>query len=237
MTMTSGPVDGGEMATTTTTTTPAAKRRTRAERAAFARRAVAFHEAGHAVVALVVKGRRFRYVTIKPDEGGRGHCMFTAWPRTMEPGTASLERLEPFLRKAILVMLAGGAAEAQFRGRRSYVGAEDDYASARTYAKWATASRDEQDEWGARDAWHEECARCEWGSTRGRCACDAYFNPLWMRAEELVEREMPAITALAEALLERETIRYTEARDLVNTAQQRAVRSVDPKAVEAKVVG
>jgi ATP-dependent Zn protease len=163
------------MAATAATITT--RRATRAERAAYARRATAYHEAGHAAAALVV-GRRFRYVTIEPDpdDESLGHCQFThRWPRGLDPATASperlerLERLEPFLRKEMLIALAGGAAEAQFRGRRNYVGAVGDYASAKTYARWATGCHGESDEW---DDW---CERCEWSK---KSDCDTYLDRL-----------------------------------------------------------
>ncbi|HKB49171.1 MAG TPA: hypothetical protein VKC57_15805, partial [Ktedonobacterales bacterium] len=97
--------DTATAATTTAATTAATTRRaTRAERAAYARRCIAYHEAGHAAAALAV-GRRFRYVTIEPDpeDTSLGHCEFThRWPRNMDPDTASPERLESFLRKEIL---------------------------------------------------------------------------------------------------------------------------------------
>src|SRR5258708_6502624 len=103
------------MAATAATITT--RRATRAERAAYARRATAYHEAGHAAAALVV-GRRFRYVTIEPDidDGSLGHCEFThCWPRGLDPAIASPERLEVYARKAVICALAGDTAETQFR--------------------------------------------------------------------------------------------------------------------------
>lgn len=206
-----------DMATVATTTTT--RRTTRAERAAYRRRCTAYHEAGHAVAVLAVTGgRRFRYVTIvaDPKDESCGHCAFTRWPRTMDPDTTPLERLEPILRKEILVMLSGGAAEAQFRGRRDYVSAVDDYVRAEKYARWAMGCHRLGLEF---DGWSAWCERCEW--SKRKSDCDVYLRRLWMNAVQLVERAMPAITALVEALLERETLRYAEACDIVRDRQFR----------------
>src|SRR5258708_8096045 len=103
------------MAATAATITT--RRATRAERAAYARRATAYHEAGHAAAALVV-GRRFRDVAIEPDfdDGRLGHCEFTpCWPRGLDPAIARPQRLGGFARKAVLRAPAAATPVSPFR--------------------------------------------------------------------------------------------------------------------------
>src|SRR5258708_24275848 len=198
------------MADTATGTPPTPARATRAERAAYGRLCAAYHEAGHAAAALVV-GRRFRYVTIKPDleDESLGHCQFThRWPRHLDPATASSERLERYVRKCVICALAGDTAETQFRARHNWVGGSDDWESAMKYAEAVTESTEER---------------------------DAYVGWLWIRTQQLLARELPAITALAEALLERETIRYAMTSEIVREGWLRATFPVRPQA-QAPVV-
>ena len=199
------------MAATATTPATTTRRATRAERAAFARRCTAYHEAGHAAAALVV-GVRFRYVTIEPDidDGSLGHCEFThGWPRGLDPATASPERLEQYVRKAVICALAGDTAETQFRARHNWVGSSSDWDSAMHYAEAVTQSPEER---------------------------DAYVGWLWIRTQQLVARETPAIAALAEALLERETIRYADACAIVRDGWLREAFAVRPSAQAPGVV-
>jgi ATP-dependent Zn protease len=80
--------------------------------------ATAYHEAGHAVVALVL-GRPVQRVSILPDRETAGQCEF---------GKSVFRPSEDWLEREILISLAGIAAEARHTG---------DYA-------WDGAARDEQ---------------------------------------------------------------------------------------------
>jgi hypothetical protein len=84
--------------------------------------AIAYHEAGHAVAALLLH-RPLRYVTIVPDKE-RGILGYDLTPRRR----TSLER-------EIMVFLAGEVAEEEFRGWRNRVGSRSDYAKAHSYAR------------------------------------------------------------------------------------------------------
>src|SRR5258708_5007599 len=88
------------IATPATTTT---RRKTKAEWAAYARRATVYHEAGHGVAALAMR-LRFRYVTVRPDPtvGSSGHCWVGRWPRHLDLEHDRPERLEPRVRKEII---------------------------------------------------------------------------------------------------------------------------------------
>jgi ATP-dependent Zn protease len=80
--------------------------------------ATAYHEAGHAVVALIL-GRPVQRVSILPDRERLGVCEF---------GKGVFRPSEDWLEREILIALAGIAAEARFTGN---------------YA-WDAAARDQQ---------------------------------------------------------------------------------------------
>ncbi len=77
----------------------------------------AYHEAGHAVMALVL-GRPVHAVSVMPDERRAGACEF---------GKPTFRPTEDWLEREILISLAGLAAEAKFTG---------DY-------NWGAAARDQ----------------------------------------------------------------------------------------------
>lgn len=87
------------------------------------RRNVAYHEAGHAVVALWLR-RRAGTISIEADDakGSAGHvCLppiksFSEWE--FEP-----EKYRRFIEREILIALAGPEAEFILTGRRNLVGA------------------------------------------------------------------------------------------------------------------
>lgn len=78
--------------------------------------AVAYHEAGHAVVALAL-GRPVHRVSVRPSEQWLGRCEFQkgTWRRSQDP-----------VETEILIMLAGLAAESRHSGRYAWDGAERD---------------------------------------------------------------------------------------------------------------
>src|SRR5207302_9592341 len=95
-------------------------------RMALERLATAYHEAGHAVVTVYL-GHALRYVTIIPEGDTSGHalCPF--------PKGFNLEQLDLLDRRTlnraqdnIVILMAGGAAEARLRGHRNRIGASGD---------------------------------------------------------------------------------------------------------------
>jgi len=91
--------------------------------------AIAYHEAGHAVAALVLH-RRFRHVTIEPDEDSGGHIAWSlGGPRVSELANSE-RRLRARIERGIIVTYAGPLAEARYTGRKNHVGARDDYKKA-----------------------------------------------------------------------------------------------------------
>jgi ATP-dependent Zn protease len=80
-------------------------------------RATAYHEAGHAVVAMAL-GRPVRHVTILPDGRFLGLCEF---------GKSVFRPSEDALERESLIALAGLAAEARYIGEYAWEGAAHDH--------------------------------------------------------------------------------------------------------------
>jgi ATP-dependent Zn protease len=82
--------------------------------------ATAYHEAGHAVMALAL-GRTVSFVTIRPDRRHLGICEF---------GKPVLRPTEDWLEREMLIALAGLAAEAMRTGEYAWeeAGKDRDYA-------------------------------------------------------------------------------------------------------------
>src|SRR5437879_2851325 len=78
--------------------------------------ATAYHEAGHAVLALVL-GRPVQCVSILPDRDHLGVCEF---------GKGVYRPSEDWLEREILIALGGIAAEARFTGVYAWDGAARD---------------------------------------------------------------------------------------------------------------
>jgi ATP-dependent Zn protease len=78
--------------------------------------ATAYHEAGHAVVALIL-GRPVQRVSVQPDRRHAGHCAF---------GKGVFRPSEDWLEREILIALGGIAAEARHTGAYAWGGAARD---------------------------------------------------------------------------------------------------------------
>ena len=76
----------------------------------------AYHEAGHAVVAIVV-GRPIQKVSIVPNRSRLGAC---------ELKKGRFQPSSDWLEDDVLIMFAGVAAEARLTGRYHWQGAEQD---------------------------------------------------------------------------------------------------------------
>jgi ATP-dependent Zn protease len=76
----------------------------------------AYHEAGHAVLALVL-GRPVQEVSILPERDFLGACKF---------GKPAFRPTEDWLEREILIALGGIAAEARFTGHYAWEGAARD---------------------------------------------------------------------------------------------------------------
>jgi len=98
-------------------------------------RLTAYHEAGHAVMALVL-GRAVHRVSIEPNTTRMGECKVArgAFRPSKDP-----------LETDALVLLAGVAAEARFSGRYAWEGAIRDLRQVRSLAR-SRAGSDQQAE-------------------------------------------------------------------------------------------
>jgi ATP-dependent Zn protease len=88
----------------------------------FADEATAFHEAGHAVVALVLQ-RPVTRVSVLPDRHALGECFF---------GKPVFRPSEDWLEREVLIALAGLAAEAMRTGEYGWPEASRDLRYARS---------------------------------------------------------------------------------------------------------
>jgi ATP-dependent Zn protease len=86
--------------------------------------AVAYHEAGHAVVALAL-GRPVHGVSVLPDRENLGLCEFKK---------GAFRPSDDWLEREILISLAGLAAEALHTGHYAYDGAARDFQFVRRLA-------------------------------------------------------------------------------------------------------
>jgi ATP-dependent Zn protease len=92
--------------------------------------ATAYHEAGHAVMALAL-GRPVQRVSVQPNQLRLGHC-------EIKKGT--FRPSKDILETEILILLGGLAAEARHTGRYSWSGAAHDLSGVRTLARMRAAS-------------------------------------------------------------------------------------------------
>jgi hypothetical protein len=162
---------------------------------AATREAVAYHEAGHAVVAHML-GHQVRRVSIAPKSGSDGRV---SWRNPinriiskLESGSeADLERVRYRIDHAIIVSMAGAFAQKRHNPRSGWRYAGSGAARGEFLLK---GSDDQQALELMSRVYEDEKVRA------------AYSRYLEARAEELVKRYWSRIERLAIALLDRETI-------------------------------
>ena len=148
---------------------------------------IAHHEAGHAAMHIRA-GRRFRYVSIQPDDTTLGHCMGWSAPPRFRPDIEVTPAGERYLRDRIVSLLAGELADTRHCGRLNetvlHIG--DDLATAVDLANYVVGNQAE---------------------------LDTYIGWLRARAEtQLARREVWAgVQGIAVALLEHSRLTYSQA--------------------------
>jgi hypothetical protein len=151
-------------------------------------RAAAHHEAGHAVAAWW-HGMKFRRVTIKPDGDSLGHVLLRQFPKWFRPDLEfDNPRVRLRLEHHIIVSFAGQLAEAKFRGRRPRWGMDGDNQQAVEMAYRVCGSRE---------------------------TAEAYLHYCLLASRDLVNVRWREIQALAAALLERNTLGYQSAAEVI----------------------
>jgi hypothetical protein len=114
--------------------------------------ATAYHEAGHAVVAVEMH-RPLRRVTVVPDGARKtlGCCEQAPWPRWFrrQPRRERDNRTRDFIEAQALIDFAGGIAEARFKGSRRRLGACRDRNNALTLLERLSGSRKECEAYAA----------------------------------------------------------------------------------------
>lgn len=133
----------------------------------------AFHEAGHAVMAIVLR-KPWRAVSIEPDEDAFGRTYMAKLGKRFKPDIEVNTRTRNMIEREVMMFLAGPEAERFKTGRRNSVGARDDYQCAGLLLGYAVGDQDELD------------AYLEW--LRCRTVNDLRQPMFWARVELLAER-------------------------------------------------
>ncbi|MCK4627022.1 MAG: hypothetical protein KAV00_17040 [Phycisphaerae bacterium] len=153
----------------------------------------AYHEAGHAVACIALR-KRFKYVTIEPDDerNSLGHIRHAPSPDNLHPYMDNQLRFQRFVEREIMILFAGGAAEALHKGRHNYHGSRNDRRDAIDFA-------------------FSICCRSSGGSGE---QAEAYCNWLIIRTRDMLGSAMwwPAVKAIAVALLKHKRLSYHQAR-------------------------
>ena len=158
--------------------------------------ATAYHEAGHAVAAFHL-GAALGKVSIKadPEDGSLGRC-HTPLPKWFNPDDIDA-RTHEWVRKHVVISLAGRAAEKLLTGRNNNAGARGDLQYATKLALYVTGSNE---------------------------SAGAYLRWLTLEAGNLVNCEVQkvAIEAVARELLSRECLPSSDVKDVIRRAWQEA---------------
>ena len=159
------------------------------------RTGTAYHEAGHAVCAYLVR-KKFRYVTIRANGEYEGHMRHYQRREAFLTDGEEKARTRTSMEKDMMVSLAGGAAVFLLTGKHDYIG------------KWS-------DDHKVMDLSEYVC--------RSRRECEAYINWLFIRCESMLRSpaNWHAVETLAEELLAKETISYRKAVEIIKAAKRK----------------
>lgn len=170
----------------------------------------AHHEAGHAVAAIHWEVRLVS-ATILPDAEAKtlGEVHHHGSPlKGVEYDASTMNR--PRMERMVLVGLAGAAAERAFvkreGGRFRFAGSVPDYRHPHNILGYFIGSEEER---------------------------SAYMNWLEVRATDFIAVSWDEITAVARALLDRQTLRAKEMRRIVKDAIDKKL-GISPKQLEAE---
>jgi hypothetical protein len=144
-------------------------------------KAVAYHEAGHAIAAWHIKGlRAVGRISIEPDEDYAGEAVSKWLLKGADPEFNMTARTRLCIENEIMGFLAGGVAQRMFNKRSvRHYHSSSDHREAIDLASYVA------------------------GSGRG---LQAFLHWLWVCAEDLAKVHWPMIEDLAEELLQRRKI-------------------------------
>jgi len=153
---------------------------------------IAYHEAGHAIVAFVLH-RRFTHVSIIPDDTTLGHIRTSKLPPTFQPESDYAGATRKLCEKEAMVSLGGVVAERFRLSRTCWKGAHEDITKALGCCEYHSGNLEE---------------------------ANAYLNWLWERTKGIVTfgREWAAVEALAQELMVRKFIGEQAARRIIRKA-------------------
>ncbi|CAH0364356.1 unnamed protein product [Pelagomonas calceolata] len=178
---------------------------------------IAVHEAGHAVSSFFLENvDEATRASVRPRSGGSlGVTMFGAGDAT------NLRRAE--LRDRVVMMLAGKAAEAHLLGDAS-TGAADDVRRAAVLAEAIVKTYGLSQDGAVFTSWIDEYGkRHEIGGEDGDAAVRAELVEAEARALQLVKDHESIIRALADALVEHETLDAAALKAVIKPAAETAV--------------
>ena len=164
--------------------------------------AVAYHEAGHAVIDRVVLPQiAVRYVTIIPNKaaGTLGHCRGRESGPGFRPDIETNPRTRNRLESLVMGILAGAIAEQKFTGKNNWAGSCSDREKALSFASHMSG---------------------------GGKVLDTYVEYLWARTEELVCTPIhwECIKALAEKLVAERTVSGKAVNKLIQDVRNAFIR-------------
>ena len=158
------------------------------DRPARSREHTAYHEAGHAVAAVVLH-RPFRYATIRPEEDSLGHVMFQAFSEKFSPDISVGLRDADFIERCSTCSYAGAAGAGLLSGQDfDWAGAGADRQHALNMVSYVDGEPD---------------------------ALGAHLELLTYRARNLIRSHSAAVERVAEKLLREETIKAKTVKALI----------------------
>ena len=162
--------------------------------------AIAYHEAGHSVAACLAH-KRFRIVSILPNEESMGRCIIVQW-KSFHPDYETSRRTRYRIKADIFMLLAGPCAEYKYVGGRKPVYSVKDYQEARELASYLCGSQEE---------------------------ADAYVEYMWEQTKNIISLDWnwKAIVAVANALLGQKTLKYLKTLHLIRKASDKVTPRID----------
>jgi hypothetical protein len=164
---------------------------------------IAYHEAGHAIVAFVLH-RRFTHVSIIPKDDTLGHVNISKHAPSFQPESDYTGATRNLCEKEAMVCLGGVIAERVEIGRANLKGSHQDIVEAFDWCIYHCGTQEE---------------------------ANAYVDWLWERTKSIVtfDAQRVAIKALAKELMVRKYIGERTARKIIRLAFDDYVKKAQQK--------